>query len=235
MDSEECFICGVSGQRTRLFDAISPKGIEKICDYCSIKESIPVLKRPTTEQLKESEKDHRPYREAFEKNKKPASIKNNIATETTLREIVDRNYMDKSPREVRPRPDLVEHFHWVIMRARRSRKMTPEQLAKEISESVAAVKMAEQGILPDDDYRLIKKLESFLGIRLAKDNVPRPEGQTTRRVEFDPISLKTLTIDDLKRMKEGREEGKRGKKEDIFEEVRKKMDPEEPEDEDMRL
>ena len=70
--------------------------------------------------------------------------------------------------EKKPRPDLVDNFHWLIMIERRKRKLTQEQLAKEIGESETVIKMAEQGFLPEDDYKIITKLESFLGVKIRK-------------------------------------------------------------------
>jgi len=207
----ECFVCGVSGQVVRLLDAISSKGFAKICVGCSIKESVPILKRPTTHQLKESESNARPMRRVPFDSEVVRREKERLDTETTLREIVDRNYKSTATRDIKPRPDLIEHFHWVIMRARRSKKITQEQMAREISESVAAIKMAEQGILPEDDRKFIKKIESFLGIMLVKEDVPQLEEDrrsASRMVDFDPVSLKSVTIDDLKRMKEARRMGK---------------------------
>ena len=45
----------MSGNKARLFDAISGGGIVKVCEKCSLEEDMPVIKRPTTFQLKESE------------------------------------------------------------------------------------------------------------------------------------------------------------------------------------
>ena len=221
MDSEECFVCGVSSQRARLMDAISSKGIEKICEYCSAGGGIPVLRRPTTQQLKDSEKRPATFKEIFIQNKIIKEDKEKGDSETTLRDIVDRNYIDRAPKKMKLRPDLVDHFHWVIMRARRSKKLTHAQLAHEISESLAAIRMAEQGILPEDDYRLVNKLESFLGIKIVKDDVPRPQSiprESAKRLDFDPSSLKSLTIEDLKKMKEERE------KRDVFNEGEEDFD-----------
>ena len=214
-----CSFCGTSGQKTRLFDAISPKGIVKICELCSKKEDIPILRRPTTFQLKEAERKSevykilssaRGYRESLKKIQEKETEKQN--TNLILKQIADQNYKKFISSEQKPRLDLVENFQWVILRARKFRKLTTEQLAREISESEAAIKMVERGILPEDDYRLINKLESFLGITLVKNpayqNTEISEKQPARILKFDPIMAKNITISDLKRMKEERETGK---------------------------
>ena len=209
----ECAICGVSKEKVRLLDAISSEGIIKICEACSKKEDMPILRRPTTFQLKESEKKPEIYnmfssvrRQKKESLGEPEKKPEEPKTETTLKEIVDRNYEIVVSKEKKLRPDLVDNFHWILMRARRLKKLTQEQLAKEISESIAAIKMAEQGILPEDDYRLVNKLESFLGINLVKDASKitgfSPEKSPARIIKFDKKTMQDLTISDLKKMKE---------------------------------
>jgi len=209
----ECSVCGISGEKVRLLDVISSKGIVKICEACSKAEDMPILRRPTTFQLKESEKKppgiydmlssvRRQKKESLEEfGKKYEKTK----TEQ-LKEIVDRNYEIVVSEEKKPRPNLVDNFHWIIMRTRRLKKLTQEQLAKEISESTAAIKMAEQGILPEDDYRLVNKLEGFLGINLVKDvsktTPPSPEKSPAKIIRFDTKTMQNLTISDLKRIKE---------------------------------
>jgi len=208
----ECSVCGIPGNEARLMEAISSKGkgIVKVCESCSVKGNMPILKRPTTFQLKEAERNPVAKRVASGSNSGMISPERE-KTESSLREIVDRNY-EKLSREKKPRPDLIDHFHWVIMRARRKKKLTHEQLAREISESTAAVRMAEDGILPDNDYLLVNKLESFLGIRLVKDRNLKPSGereetkQPSRIIKFDQQVMKNLTIDDLRRMKREKED-----------------------------
>ncbi|MCX6750749.1 MAG: hypothetical protein NTZ83_04785, partial [Candidatus Pacearchaeota archaeon] len=39
----ECYRCGVSDERERLFDAISDKGFVKICKNCSQDEELPLV------------------------------------------------------------------------------------------------------------------------------------------------------------------------------------------------
>ena len=54
---DECFICGITGNKVRLFDAICDNGIFKVCQKCSSNEHIPIVRKPTTFQLKEEEKN----------------------------------------------------------------------------------------------------------------------------------------------------------------------------------
>jgi len=177
------------------------------------------VRKPTTFQLKESEKKPSVYDRlsrlsGIKRSGEERFVKGfKSKEETTLKELVDRNYkknLKEQTAEKKPRPDLVDNFHWVIMRARRFKKLTQEQLAKEISESEAAINLAERGILPEDDYRLLNKLESFLRVKLVKDGFEKPEltlKQPARIIKFDPVAMQNLKIADLQEIKKAKESG----------------------------
>src|SRR3989344_607900 len=124
--------------------------------------------------------------------------------DATLRKIVDKNFKKNFSTQRKPRPDLIDNFHWVITRFRRMKKVTQEQLAREISEPVAAIQMAEQGILPEKDYILVKKLENYLGIVLIKEERPmeiqkieqQDKNIPSKTLTFEPHNSKNLTIAD---------------------------------------
>lgn len=211
----QCENCGVEGSKERLFDVVSlkEKGVIKLCEKCTRQEGSPILRRPTTFQLKETEKKDS-YYEKVDRNRRAHMEKSREKTSrqnVNLNEIVNRNYVDKLPKERRPRPDLVDNFHWIIMRSRRLKKITQAKLAKEISESESAIKMAEQGILPEDDHRLVRKLEGFLDIKLIKDGFSSANSRTekfpARILSFDKEALDSLRISDLKALKEAKDHG----------------------------
>ena len=152
---ETCFRCGIKGDRARLFDAITDEGIVKICSECASNEHIPIINKPTEYQLKEAERRQSIY-QRFSRSDKTTSgdgarSVNFGKPETTLREIVDRNLKFNSKRgelERKPRPDLVDNFHWAIMTARRRKKFSQKQVAEAIGVPESAISMAEKGILP---------------------------------------------------------------------------------------
>jgi len=130
---EICFNCGVPANRVRLFDAISDEGLIKVCEKCSRDEHIPIIRRPTTLQLKEAERKQSFYEKSSLSLDKPKSeTPEKKEQEVTLREIVDRNYEQRIPKKVGPRPEMINNFHWIIMRARRMKKLTQAQLAKQV-------------------------------------------------------------------------------------------------------
>ena len=88
-----------------------------------------------------------------------------------------------------------------------------------IEESEEAIKMAEQGILPKNDFLLVSKIENYLGIRIRDElfreqsfdeEVEKVKENFSQSVEkdkikFDEVTTKTLTIADLQEMKKKRE------------------------------
>ncbi|MEK6875705.1 MAG: helix-turn-helix domain-containing protein [Nanoarchaeota archaeon] len=173
---DECFKCSVSGDKTRLFDAVSPEGIVKICGGCSFNEDWPLVKKPTEIQLQEAERKtsvrERLSRAAgIRPDKRIEEIKSSElrGQDISLRQIIDKNYRKSLPIENIPRRGLVHNFHWMIMGARRKKHISQKQFAEAIGESDSAILMAEQGRLPEHDNLLITKIENFLGINLRND------------------------------------------------------------------
>jgi ribosome-binding protein aMBF1 (putative translation factor) len=223
----ECFKCGISGDKALLFDAISNKGIIKICEKCFKEENIPIISKPIDSQINEYKK----------KTKEPPQIKRSVVyerlshisgirvedgreeksfelleKEDDLKKIANKNFQEKLEEKPSSKPYLVDNFHWIIMRARRLEKITAEQLAKKIVEPESAIKMAEKGILPEDDKKLISKLESHLGVSLVKEEFREKIKETEmkkpflEKMDFKSDETKTLTISDLQEMKKRREE-----------------------------
>ena len=216
----ECFKCGVSGDRALLFDVISDKGIVKICRKCSLDESMPIIRR--AESFPQDSNSGQTMRERLSKiagidtPRKVGVIKSSVKDDN-LKEIVRRNFETKV-KVKKPRADLIDNFHWIIMRARRSRKITQKNLAEDIGEPETAIQLAEQGILPDG-YQLVDKLENYLRIQIRKEKKPetpdlnlvkqsevlRTKHSGAQPLSFDPLTTKSLTISDLQEMKKKRE------------------------------
>jgi len=208
---DKCFKCEVSGDRALLFGAVSEKGIVKICRKCSFEENIPIMK-----YLKE-EVEKRPT--VYERLSRLSGVekKSDVNKNPELERVVNENFkkqvLDENPF------GLVDNFHWIIMRARRNKKLTQKQFAEAIEESEEAIIMAEKGILPKNDFVLVNKIENYLKIRI-KDELAREKSfekevekvkegflQNVERdkIKFDDITTKTLTIADLQEMKKKRE------------------------------
>jgi ribosome-binding protein aMBF1 (putative translation factor) len=212
----ECFKCGISDKNAQLFDAITKEGLVKICEGCSAFSDFPILRRPTAFQLKEIERKPTTYerlsRMSGLKNLNERKVEKSdylIRQEKSLRAMVDKNYAEKIKQEAKPRPDLVDNFHWIIMRARRSKHVTQKQMADAIGEAEAAIKMAEEGILPENNY-LLNKIQGYLEINLLKETSKMTMENTKNSVhDFVPTPFldlgkknpDELTIFDLKEVK----------------------------------
>ena len=218
----KCFKCGVSGDRALLFDAVSEKGIVKICRKCSFEENIPIIK-----YLKEkTEKRPTVYERLSrlsgveiksEKDKVSGQIAYRARNEI-LRKIADQNFsknvLDENPF------GMVNNFHWIIMRARRAKKLTQKQFAEAIEESEEAINMAEKGVLPKNDFVLVNKIENYLGIRIKNETLRERsfdeevnqvkeeflQNVEEDKIKFDDTTTKTLTIADLQEIKKKKEE-----------------------------
>lgn len=207
----ECSICGVSDRRRRVFEAISPTGIAIVCEKCAFDQGFPEVKRPGPEpETKRRDTVYETMVRLSGVRPKEEKKRELQSQEGQIREIANKNYessVRKEQPKLGPREDLVENFHWVIMRVRRVKGLTQSQLAERIGESEAAVKMAEQGVVPQG-YELLEKLERFLGVRLIREKRLEPgiQGQPKKAINFGNKVLSSLTIADLKRMKEEREE-----------------------------
>jgi ribosome-binding protein aMBF1 (putative translation factor) len=210
----ECFKCGATSDRAILVDAIVEKGIKKICLKCSRNEDIPIIRKPSLLKIEESEKKESVY----ERMKKVAGIKeeNKIQNpeaktqEKELRNLVEENFRTNFSK-ANSHEDLIENFHWILMRTRRLKKVTIEQLAEKINESIESVKLAEKGILPQDYSRLIKKLEDFLSVRLFKEEFIKKEraieivpAEALGKPEeiFEKNNSRILSISDLQELKD---------------------------------
>ncbi len=163
---EKCIRCKISENQVKLFDVIYEGKVESICERCSIVENLPVIVKPTVSQIKDSERGFK----VLERMKRLAGIKN----EKKQEDMIKKNRLE----ELRKNPDLespeknkielVDHFNWEIMRARRRRGFTQKHLAEVIGEPELNITNLEKGSIPPNPENLVKKIEQFLRIRIRK-------------------------------------------------------------------
>ena len=182
----ECFKCGISDEKAILFDAISARGIVKVCRRCSIVEEIPIIRTPKPEEDNRQKPQVSVARNPYARPQQQEDV--------TLRNIVERNFKQNLKEDFSLKNSLITNFHWVIMRARRLRKITQEQLAKALREPEIAIKTLEIGYVPEKSLLLIKKIEQYLGVKLRK--VEKGAEDTIIRTDID--SIKDFKISDVK-------------------------------------
>lgn len=216
----ECSICGISGERVKLFNIVSSKGIVKICKNCLSESDSPRIKSFDVKFGSEDVWKEPSVREVLSRisgveiREKPKEENLQLKKqEEALKQIANLNIQ----RAIQEKPvstgDLVDKFHWIIMRVRRSKKITQVELAREIGESEVAVKMAEQGVISAKTPLLIDKIESYFGIKLRKNYEPETKEYLSMKnssgekpsLSFDKITTKNITIADLKHMRKEKE------------------------------
>jgi ribosome-binding protein aMBF1 (putative translation factor) len=220
----ECIRCGISDEKEMLFDAISSKGLVKICKKCNEVEEFPLIGKDYVdrpEKIKtvyerlssmahlDPEKHKGRVREREEALKRQNQNK-------TLKDIVDENFAKKISIDSKPRTDLIENFHWAIKMARRAKKISQRQLAEDIGESETAIKMAEEGHIVSTSDTLVKKLENYFKIKLFKEgfglsledlNKQKLKEDFEKDAKFNEETTNALTISDLQDINKKKEKG----------------------------
>jgi len=162
---ETCIRCGRNEEEVKLFDGFYINEPVKICEKCSLISHMPIVKRPSSAQLKNSER-------AFGVRQRlefMTGLSSELKKEKTLKE--EMKNLQEVPELEKPEDlvfKLVDNFHWVIQTSRRRKGFTIKQMADSIGESESALKMLEKGIIPANSIGLIEKIEQFLNIRLVK-------------------------------------------------------------------
>ena len=95
---EKCFRCEKSGKEVRLHDAIYENDIVKICDRCAVIERVPVIRKPSTSQLKESERNQTVY----QRLKKISGLNDEKQMSVSILEEIRR--LDEHPELEKPEP-----------------------------------------------------------------------------------------------------------------------------------
>lgn len=195
-----CFRC--EKESVKLFDSITNEGIVGLCRDCA--DEALVLKKPKSVVIPKDD-TFRERLSSFEKTnflENPKKINNEQDEE--LKKIITKN-IEKDLEESFGEDILVRNFHWAVMRARRLRKLTINELAKKISEPVNLIVFIEKGRVSKKHINLLRKLELFFNIELFTNDARKKFVRPFSEVGFDPIFSRSLTIDDLMEMKKKRE------------------------------
>ena len=184
----ECFKCGVSDERAILYDAISGKGIVQICRHCSIIENLPIIRKVVEEPV-----EKRPQERIQGRTGTRSYITRPRSDDMALRNLVESNFKNDLKEDLDLKSALIDNFHWALMRARRAKKLTQEQLAKAIKEPYIAVQTLEMGFVPENSRDLISKLEIYLFVKLKKHN-----SSAGKKADFNLGYIGDTKISDLK-------------------------------------
>lgn len=199
-----CYICGVSEEKALLYEGVAKEGFVNICRKCYVKNEIPLVEKKdiTPETERKISVRERLVSMAGLKKEKFKVIDKSASKEQEdekLNKILEKNFKENLPRGFGSYSDLVDNFHWIIMRKRRMQKLTQEQFAKKIFEPLIVIQHVEKGELPKKYYNLIKKIENSLGVFLFKEDNRSFEPS---RIIGETKVASGITISDVKRFHE---------------------------------
>jgi len=216
----ECFKCGVDSGKSLLYEVISPEGVVHACRSCCEYFDYPILNKAFN-KIFEKPFDNSSVRNVLNRisgvDIKKSSFNTNSLPpeEKQLKELVDSGFRDKIETSSIPLNELIDNFHWLIMRKRRALKMTQKQLAEAIDEPEMVVIMAEKGKLSSGSPFLIDKFEKYFSIKLRK-SYSQSGGNSflvnnkgfDNNLNYEPslpldrFSSKHVTIGELRRIKQ---------------------------------
>lgn len=192
---EECFKCHAPETKALLFDVILPKGLAKICGKCSSDVNFPIIKKTniSREEPRKSTVREMLLRISGIEEEKKDNLEKIKQENSKLKKITNSNFTENLVLNLDLKKELIDNFHWVLMRARRMKHLTQGQLAEAINEPEAAIKMIELGNTTKRE--LVRKLEEFLNVRIMKHT---DSLQEKRLEQAEPIELKEKSEIDLK-------------------------------------
>jgi ribosome-binding protein aMBF1 (putative translation factor) len=200
---ERCIRCKRTEDEVELLDGIYINETVKVCERCSLLGNIPVLKSPTIEQLKKSERTESIRARVM----RLSGIKPEERKKITLAEEMNRLKENPAIEKINQRPVmLVDNFHWIVLYMRRRKKITAKQLGEAIGENEMAIKMIEQNKLPGNYLSLIKKIEQYFGVRLIK---PDPRELIIKENELikkkEELKQKEIQLEELENIRKKKE------------------------------
>lgn len=217
----ECFRCGISEKEANLNKVISNvDGVTYICDSClEFSEDMPIVKPKDPSKPIPGQTVYERLARASRLN--PIEHKRNSYNperqkliekeDGQLKQVINKSIHEQKKR-VSPRVDLIDNFRWIIVRQRRSRKISQEQLAETIMEPISSIKLAEEGIIAEWDDKLVDKLERFFRTRLRRNSSERHSMSEAKEamlkeiskgnLSFTPEVARNFTIEDLRKLKE---------------------------------
>lgn len=167
----QCEICNLSSQETDLFEGVYETQIIFVCPKCAEAENIPLIKKPSDEQLQATEQ-RRSVRERLERLSFGPKHYEELSHD---QKTANKNLAKiKFPQKKQHSELLLENYYWILKMARRRKKLTIQEISKATSIPEKTLEGLEKGLLPKDLEEPIKKLEFFLNIKLLRSQNHAP-------------------------------------------------------------
>ncbi|MFA5485149.1 MAG: helix-turn-helix transcriptional regulator [Candidatus Pacearchaeota archaeon] len=205
MAKKKCALCGITEEDTTLYEGIYDREMIFVCQNCAREERIPIIRKPSIEQLKDINKFDS-VRERMERMSGMKRIRTNIGED---QQIVLRNLTKlRIPEPKQKHEDVEDNYYWELNMARRRKKITTNQLAKETGISLEIIENLEKGKLPIDFKEILSRLEEYFNLKLLRHHDPK--------INFIVKENENKILEDVKqKIKEDREE--------VFKRRRKKI------------
>ncbi len=181
-------ICELCSKETELLDGIYCGKMVKVCRNCMRINDVVLISKPTAAQLS-GVKEYKVKDRLMQLANLYDRRKEKHAIEAKIKRKTEGSYPNAE----------------VVKRAREGKGLTQEKLAEEIGESAGIIEDIEKGIKADE--KVIKKLEQYLRIKLAKEEErEEEEPDSEKRVFKNDGSIdfrsRNVTIGDLKKIEE---------------------------------
>ncbi len=183
---EACIFCG---NPNNLIEAVGEKEIILVCEVCAYRYNMPIMRKPSEEQIKNTYRTPKlnAKDEIIIKKKDPETLK----LEKELKDMVKKNV-------AKDYGNLVDNFHWIVQQGRRHKKLSIKQLSDAVAEPEILIEMVEKGQLPENYDKLITKLEQYLRVKLKKVDDSKKDGA----LDIKKVDPNEVTIGDLKEINE---------------------------------
>lgn len=194
-----CPLCNKNEGRNK---AVINRAVVSICDSCARTEGLPLIHKPTQEQLAKANQRYT-VRERMMK----LSGMDKLHPVSRDHEIAQRHLGKiRVPEKAQESSALVDNYNWNIKIARRRRKLTLQQLSQMTSIPVEALDSMEKGMLVKDYQKIALKMEQALGIPLLKEHertikfiMPQPKAEPQPVDTKTEKALEDLELEELRR------------------------------------
>ena len=199
--TKECVICGVSESESPLYEGLLKNELIFVCEDCAEEEGIPILRKPTVEQLQRADERYS-VRERMEKmSGRAREMRNELSTQHGVNRL-------RMPKAKETNSEVIDNYYWVLSMARRRKKLTFKQLEQMTLIPMEVLESIERGRIPSNFNEIFITLEKVLGIKLLKYHEPAVH-YTAISDEIENKKVLKDVIEKMKHKKERREKEKR--------------------------
>ena len=166
---KRCVICKMTSDEKELSEGIFDSEMIVICPECADKEGIPIIKKPSQDQLKKADRRYT-VRERMERISSPGETSEISGDQMVVQGNLAKLRMP-TPKE--QNEAIIENYYWKLNMARRRKKLSLTQLSELIKIPRETLQEVEKGKIPENFEEIFLKLESFLGVKFLKDHKTR--------------------------------------------------------------